>query len=485
MTMLASISMDDCDQFQQTIESLPEAIALLDLTGRIVAANEAWRRNVARLGYDTLFVGGNYREVCVGNVSVSPDSAAVVAGFDSVVEERAARFRHLYQGTVLTQGHDFELCMAPLRLAGSRFVVLATYDVTAERQLRQQCRRLESDILRVEAVERQRIGRDLHDSTAQELVALRLSLGRLKQLGPDHEAMAVISDIESTLDQMSDEIRTIAYLLHPPSLETIGLVEALETMIAGFARRIGLDIVFSFEGKAEHWDPLVETALYRLTQEALANIQRHAQASQGRIRLVARRRGYLHLFVEDNGVGIRLASSQAPAMPGVGLSSMRARIHELGGRFAIRRCDYGTRIRASVRAEPDARRSEREEQRIKQRVIDRRVLEQVEDRLRAALAPPLPHAGRADSPKRQPVRKGQGRGAGHPSRNRPRDSFRQRRLAEVADRSSRQAGLIERMRVQGEDTQLAEKVLATFEEMLALAEGHETRDRGMEASGSG
>lgn len=466
--MLATISMGDCDQFQQMIETLPEAIALLDLTGRIVAANEAWRQNVIRMGYaDTLLLGGNYRDVCVGNVAVNPDSATVVAGFDSVAEGRAPRFRHLYAGTVLTQGHDFELCMAPLHLGDSRFVVLATYDVTAERLLRQQCRRLESDILQVENVERQRIGRDLHDSTAQELVALRLSLGRLKQLGPDPDAMAVISDIESTLDQMSDEIRAIAYLLHPPSLESTGLVEALETMVTGFARRIGLDIAFSFDGALTHWDPLVETALYRLTQEALANIQRHAQASQARIRLIARRPGFLHLIVEDNGIGIRLAAAGGTALPGVGLSSMRARIHELGGRIAFKPCEYGTRIRASVRAEQDSRRVEREAQRQKQRVLDRRLLEQVEDRLRAAMAPQLGTA--AGGKPRTPAAVAD---ALYDRRDRDRDG----RIAAAAERCSRQAGLVERLRAEGEDTELAEKLLANFREMQALIESCDHED---------
>lgn len=387
--MMGPLFAFDLDQFQRMIESLPESVALLDTKGVIIANNHAWRGNIARMGLDHLDVGGNYRDICVEYAGTNADSAAIAAGIDDVAAGRRERFNHRYFGTDLTHGHDFEVCLSAIELAGRRCLVLTNYDVTSERRLREQCRRLESDLLRVGSEERQRLGRDLHDSTAQELVALRLSLIRLKQLQPDPSTLAVLSDIETTLDHMNHEIRAISYLLHPPSLQASSLIEALETMVRGFARRIDLDLTFRFEGNPDHWDPVVEAALYRMAQEALANVQRHAHASQARMRLLARKSGYLHLIVEDNGVGIRLSPQREPILPGVGILGMQARIRELGGRFAIRRCDYGTRLAASLKALPDEARKQREALRLAERARDRNLLAQVTERLQAAIAPAL------------------------------------------------------------------------------------------------
>ena len=368
----------DLRQFQEMIESLAEAIVVVEPNGVIVATNHAWRRNVADLGLEGLSIGDNYRELCVGLGRENADSAAVVAGIDDVASGREERYRHHYAGTDYTHGHDYEICISAIEIGGRRLLVIASYDVTSERRLRQQCRRLESDLLQIQALERQRIGRDLHDSTAQELVALRFSLIRLKQLQPGPSVLAVLSDIESTLDHMNHEIRAISYLLHPPSLAMAGgLAEALEKMAVGFGRRIALNIIFDSEGVTGRWDPVVESALYRLAQEALANVQRHARASEARIRLVARRTGYLHLVVEDNGVGIRLGMDGDTAVPGVGIAGMKARITELGGRLSIKRCVGGTRVVASLRAYLDEDRGDRDTRRLDERARDRELLSKI------------------------------------------------------------------------------------------------------------
>jgi two-component system, NarL family, sensor kinase len=373
----------ELDQFQKMIESLPESIALLDETGSVVATNHVWRRIIAQMGMEVLNVGGNYRDFCIHR-GMSPDAAAIVAGLDDVASGRAKTFRHVYAGTDITQGRDYDVCISPVEIGGRRFLILANYDVTSERRLRRQVRGLESDILQVQSLERQRIGRDLHDSTAQELVALRLLLLQLKRLRPDALAQAVVSDIEATLEQMSHEIRAISYLLHPPALETFSLAEALEAMATGFARRTGLDISFRLEGWSESWDRLAEAALYRAAQEALANVHRHAHATQVRITLISRPKGFLHLVVDDNGVGVGRADGTARA-GGVGISGMEARLRELGGRLSIRQRACGTRIAASLRAELDESRANAARERQKARARDRRLLSDIAARVNDGL----------------------------------------------------------------------------------------------------
>ena len=363
----------DLDQFRKMIESLPESIALIDERGTILATNHVWRRIIGEMGLEALHVGGNYREFCLRR-GLSPDAAAIVAGIDDVASGRLASFRHVYAGTEVTKGHDYDVCVTPIEIGGRRHLILANYDVTSERRLRQQVRGLESDIMQAQAIERQRIGRDLHDSTAQELVALRLLLIQLKQLGPDPSAQAVVSDIEATLEQMSHEIRAISYLLHPPALESLSLAEALDSMATGFARRTGLEISFELQGWLEPRDRVAEAALYRLAQEALANVQRHAQASHVRISLVVRRHGFLHLLVEDDGVGVARAVSRTRAPGGVGIPGMKTRLQELGGRLSIRHRGCGTLIVASLRADVDESRADAESERLKARARDRRLV---------------------------------------------------------------------------------------------------------------
>jgi len=123
-------------------------------------------------------------------------------------------------------------------------------------------------------------------------------------------------------------------------------------MARGFARRTNLRIAFVFEGEPASWEPLVESTLYRLAQEALANVHHHARASQVGMRLVATRLGYLHLIVEDDGVGIPVESTALNGPMGVGIAGMRSRIAEVGGRFTIRPVPGGTCIMASVPLAP-------------------------------------------------------------------------------------------------------------------------------------
>jgi two-component system, NarL family, sensor kinase len=114
-------------------------------------------------------------------------------------------------------------------------------------------------------------------------------------------------------------------------------------MVRGFARRTGLDIKVNVVGDLPARIPEVEAALYRLVQEALANAYRHSAATLVKVGLVARRGGFVHLLIEDNG-----AADSLPAEPGVGIESMTARISELGGRFSFRKAGPGCRLLASI-----------------------------------------------------------------------------------------------------------------------------------------
>jgi signal transduction histidine kinase len=293
--------------------------------------------------------GDDYRDFLEQQAATNADSAKVLAGFDDVANGRAARFRHVYAATKLTHGLEFRISISPIELEGRPLILFAAYDTTLQHP-ETDCPSLQTSLLRVQALERRRIGRDLHDSTSQLVVGLGLSLIRLKPSVTDPCGRSIIAEIEDTLSQVHREIRAISYLLHPPSLQNSNLVDAIETLVNGFAKRAHLDIVFDFEGRRGRWDKSVEAALYRLAQEALANVQRHAHATGAIIRLVSRPTGHLHLVIEDDGIGISRDLPNDPELIGVGIAGMKERISELGGRFSIRCCGRGTRIVASVPA---------------------------------------------------------------------------------------------------------------------------------------
>ena len=209
-------------------------------------------------------------------------------------------------------------------------------------------------LLRVQDDERRRIARDLHDSTGQTLTAMKLELAGIeRELTQRHSPLAgrLASAIE-TARQISDDLRTISYLLHPPLLEELGLGSALRWYIDGFEKRSGISVHLELASK-ERLPPELETTLFRVVQECLINVHRHAGSATATIRL-SNADGQIALEVEDEGRGItaeELASISSGAAPGVGLRGMRERIKDFGGELEILSSGRGTKVRAIIPVE--------------------------------------------------------------------------------------------------------------------------------------
>src|SRR5438309_8075034 len=123
-----------------------------------------------------------------------------------------------------------------------------------------------------QATERQRLTRELHDSTSQLLVAAQLMAGRLKRTLLDHDALAIVAELQELVTEVQQEIRSISYLSQPPALETLSFTEAVKRLVEGFGRRSGLTVSMRVDGGcATDW-PHTGAPLYRIVQEALANI---------------------------------------------------------------------------------------------------------------------------------------------------------------------------------------------------------------------
>lgn len=337
------------DALQSMIDELPDEIALADARWNILAVNQAWTLKASESPRRELRPGRNYLEQLEGWAAEGNEDSRLVA---AAVREMSAGTRlsleHDYSLEVNGKDRDYKVKISLFRLGDSDLAAITRHEITDLAQLARQNRRLEKSLMSVQEEERRRIGRELHDATAQLLVALHLCNLRLKHMHRDGESAALLSEVDETLGRVNEEIRAISYLLHPPTLDERGLVESIDAMARGFARRTGLRINFWFDGQIEAWDMVVQATLYRVAQEALTNVHRHADADHVCIRLVAKPARFLHLIVEDDGVGISDEALSSAAPLGVGIAGMQSRVTELGGRLSFHRMDKGTCLIASV-----------------------------------------------------------------------------------------------------------------------------------------
>jgi signal transduction histidine kinase len=215
--------------------------------------------------------------------------------------------------------------------------------VTERRQLSADLRATSFALLQAEENERRRIAREIHDSTAQHLVALDLGLSRLENMlsRGATEFRDWIDEMRSLTKTAHQELRVATFALHPPELERSGLADTLRDLIRGFGRRTGLAAEFEIEGIPRPADPAIEHALLRVSHEALLNIHKHAQARVAKMRLRYQEASIV-LEVEDDGVG------SESTLAGVGLHSMEARLAALGGSLSLVSSNTGFTVRATI-----------------------------------------------------------------------------------------------------------------------------------------
>jgi signal transduction histidine kinase len=202
---------------------------------------------------------------------------------------------------------------------------------------------LSARLLHLQDEERRRIARELHDSVGQTLAALAMNLS---SVGADIERFMktarVIADSTALVNDMSTDIRTISYLLHPPLLDEAGLASALSWYIKGFSERSKIEVSLDMPDDFGRLPGELETAVFRVVQECLTNIHRHSESQVAKIRLT---QGDNHVRVEvrDKGKGIppdkyAIMVSAPSGTPGVGIRGMRERLRQLGGSLDIQ-CD--------------------------------------------------------------------------------------------------------------------------------------------------
>ena len=209
---------------------------------------------------------------------------------------------------------------------------------------------LSARILELQDVERRRIARELHDSVGQFLAGLKINLGRLQRREAEATAQRCTLLLESIdlTDRAIGEVRTISHLLHPPLLDELGFHSAARWYAEGFAKRSGIQVNLYLAEVTERLPKQIELALFRVLQESLTNVHRHAKASTVDIE-VRCTDDLVILDVSDDGRGLHpdvLERFRGGHAGGIGLAGMRERLAELGGRLEVDSGPTGTRIRA-------------------------------------------------------------------------------------------------------------------------------------------
>jgi len=246
--------------------------------------------------------------------------------------------------------------MRQLRDANERLAAAAAQAHTMAEEAgrrEEEYRELSSRLLTLQDEERRRLALDLHDSTAQCLAALTMNLdivGEAKK-ALDARSRRALAESRSLAEQCAQEVRTFAYLLHPPLLDEVGLLSAMRWYAEGFTKRSGIHVVLDLSEIGRLSGP-IETALFRVVQESLTNVHRHASTATASIRLMSTADAVvLEIQDQGHGLGDRLTSQNGTLPPGtlgVGIQGMRERIRQLGGIFDVEFTDTGTTVRVNV-----------------------------------------------------------------------------------------------------------------------------------------
>jgi two-component system, NarL family, sensor kinase len=188
---------------------------------------------------------------------------------------------------------------------------------------------------------------------AQSVLAVNLNLAQIASASTplDERSRRALSEARRVLQEMSKEIRTLSYMLHPPVLDELGLTSAIKEYAMGFSERSGIKLEVEFSAGFRRLSQEAEMALFRIVQESLSNVQRHSGSQAASIRL-REELGCVELEVSDRGHGMKQRKAQAgnttQARLGVGILGMRERMAQLGGKLDVESSSSGTKVRATI-----------------------------------------------------------------------------------------------------------------------------------------
>lgn len=248
-----------------------------------------------------------------------------------------------------TMGWIAGIALLALALVGGSALAL---NLSEYRAADAQLQLLARQVVQSQENERAHLSRELHDSTSQTLVSIKLLMdSAIGQLARTLQPLpATLAQARTRIDEALTEVRDISHRLRPVVLDTLGLPSALRHLGEEFAEHAEMAFFMRMHGRADDLPEEIKTVLFRVTQEALTNIDKHARAGRVDLRLIFLAGG-VRLSVADDGAGFDVAAIGADPRRGIGLRNMRERVESVGGVFKVHSRPGSTRVIAQLPAE--------------------------------------------------------------------------------------------------------------------------------------
>jgi signal transduction histidine kinase len=269
-----------------------------------------------------------------------------------LLQQRLKDWDYLFKRNVLMLGLAFSIVAIMLGYNFRFLISEVARTKDTEKRVRANAdsyRLMSARILELQDSERRRIARELHDSVGQFLAGLKINLNQLETANTN-DAPKLISETIALTDYAIQEVRTISHLLHPPLLEELGFLSAARWYVDEYGKRSQVKVSLQIDEPIERLPRDVEIALFRVLQETLTNVYRHAAARAVNVRIMCSD-GHVHLTVSDDGRGIPedvLAKFRGGAAPGIGLAGMRERLAEFGGQINVESSSAGSVVEAII-----------------------------------------------------------------------------------------------------------------------------------------
>lgn len=359
------------------LDSLTAHVCVLDGQGVIIRTNKPWQQFTRANADPTRIigtVGDNYLDVCRRAIANGDATARpILSGLEAVLAGKQAMFSTEYPCDSPDEARWFLLRVSPLK--SSQGVVISHVDITHRKQAeasqltkqqelersQEKLEALTSQLLRAQDNERSRIARELHDDYVQRLAALALDLHQLARspLNPVESAKAVITQFAQSVEGLTRELQQVTHQLHPSTLNHLGLEATLHDHVEEFARRTGLQTDVQVHEVPAKLPEAHTLCFFRVLQECLQNVRKHAHASRVLVRLIGTGRG-VGLCVHDDGRGFDAAQDESGGRRGLGLISLEERLEALNGTFRLRtKPGDGTEVHAWLPLEPEQVSAER------------------------------------------------------------------------------------------------------------------------------
>ena len=368
---IAEEALQASDAFTRAVlDSLSAHVCVLDKDGVILKTNDVWTEFV-RQHADGVFtigeVGDNYlarcRHITAAGTSVGQ---AILKGVEAVLTGDQPSFSGEYHAPLPEEDRWF--LMRVTQLKGAKGIVISHTDISERVRMgrvleqsvlllgkkREELESLTGKLIEAQEEERKRIARELHDDFNQRLAALSVELESMERtpIAPPEPVGRQLAAIRAQVGHLSDDLHDLAYRLHPSLLEHVGLEVALRDHVAEFTKRTGLPVTFDAREVPATLSQEIATNLFRVMQESLQNVSKHAQATKVTVRLSGSSKG-IGLSVRDNGKGFDLESKNA-CVKGLGLVSMQERARGLGGFLRIHSLPRnGTKVCAWIPRSPE------------------------------------------------------------------------------------------------------------------------------------